>query len=69
MLTATPTADDEALLTSEYAFARRLSKELGRPLHLISSSEYTEFRALALIEAAQHKILEAKRTIRAGKKK
>lgn len=69
MLTAEPSADDEPLLTSEAAFAWRLAKDLGRPLHLISSSEYTAYRALAVIEAAQHKIIESKRQSQAKKKK
>lgn len=54
--------DEEAALgLSEHAFARKLTRDLGRPLHLISSREYTDHRALALIEYAQSKILESRR--------
>ena len=61
--------DDEAALSlSEWAFARRLAKEVGRPLHLISSREYTDYRALSLIEYAQQKIQESRR-LREGRKR
>jgi hypothetical protein len=59
--------DEQALLLSEQAFARRLTKEAGRPLWEIGSREYTEFRALSVIEYAQQKILES-RNLRKSRK-
>lgn len=58
-LTVEASGRDADLSTSEAAFARRLVRSLGRPLHLISSSEYTEERALAVIDYAQSKLQEA----------
>ena len=52
--------EDEALLTSEWMFAVRLEKELGRPMERIGSREYTRHRAAAIVEYAQAKIIEAR---------
>lgn len=52
--------EDAALLTTEWMFAIRLEKELGRPMELIGSREFTRHRAAAVVEYAQAKILEAR---------
>jgi hypothetical protein len=54
--------DDLALMTSEYHFAITLSKELGIPRRLLlmtlPSSDWTHYRAAALIEAAQGQLID-----------